>query len=75
MIEIDTYEKEALVSKLLDVIEKRAEEGDAIDFSRIAWLALNIHSETKAKEYTERGLAIEPSNPHIQSLAGRLRIY
>jgi hypothetical protein len=75
LIAIDTFEKEALVSKLLDVIEKRAEEGDATDYSRIAWLALNIHDETKAKEYTERGLAIEPTNPHIQSLANRLRIY
>jgi hypothetical protein len=75
LITIDTYEKKVLVSKLLDVIEKRADEGDATDFSRIAWLALNIHDEENAREYTERGLALDQSNPYIQSLATRLNIY
>lgn len=40
----------------------------------MAWLAWNIHSIDKAKEYTERGLAIEPDNLHIQSLAQKLGI-
>jgi hypothetical protein len=75
LIAIDTYEKEVLVSKLLDVIDTRYNEGDSTDFSRIAWLALNNHDEAKAKEYTERGLAIDQYNPHIQSLATRLNLY
>ena len=75
LIAIDTYEKEVLVSKLLEVIEKRADEGDSTDYSRFAWLALNNDDAGKAKEYTERGLAIDQYNPHIQSLAKRLNMY
>lgn len=75
LLEIDTYEKEVLISKLLDAIEKRAGEGDATDYSRIAWLALNIHDEKKAREYTERGYAMDQTNPHIQSLVKKFNLY
>ncbi|MHB8857431.1 MAG: NB-ARC domain-containing protein [Bellilinea sp.] len=70
--ELDTYEKEVLVSKMFGVIDNRINEGDATDFSRFAWLALNVHQNSKAKEYTERGLANDPSNIYINSLSSSL---
>ena len=70
-ITFDTSEKQILVKKLLDVIEKRSDEGDSTDYSRIAWLALNIQDNETAREYINRGLNLDPQNPYIQSLAAK----
>jgi len=71
---LDTEEKEILVNRLIEVMEKRIQEGDATDCSRIAWLCLHAHNELKAKEDTEKGLALEADNVYILSLADKFNI-
>ena len=75
LLVLDTDEKEILVNKLLEVMEKRIQEGDATDCSRIAWLFLHIRNEQKAKEYTEMGLTKDGMNEYILSLSEKLKIY
>lgn len=59
---IENEKKLELVQPLLNVLEKRKSEARADDFSRMAWLALNVQQETKAREYIELGLKDDPEN-------------
>jgi tetratricopeptide (TPR) repeat protein len=75
-LSLDSDEKRILVNKYLEIMEKRIDdEGSGTDYSRMAWLAWNIRAIEKAIEYTEKGLALEPDNIYIQSLAQKLGIY
>ena len=61
-----------LVRPFLDVLEKRKSEAQADDFSRMAWLALNIQQKTKAEEYMELGLQNDPQNHNCLKLKEHL---
>jgi hypothetical protein len=71
---LDSDEKRIVSEKLAQVMETRITEGDAIDCSRLAWLFLRLKNEGKAKEITELGLKMDPSNYHCNNLASRLLI-
>jgi hypothetical protein len=71
---LDSDEKRIVSEKLAQVMEARISEGDAIDCSRLAWLFLRLKNEGKAKEITEFGLEMDPSNYHCNNLASRLLI-
>ena len=71
-LELDKDEKRVLAQRLVSVLEKRRNEASADDLSRMAWLALRIGQEAKAREYTEAGLAMEPENYHCRRIAERL---
>ncbi len=60
-----------LVERLLEVLEKRSDEANANDFSRMAWLAMHLLKEEHAKEFVERGLKLDPSNVHCIRIANR----
>ena len=60
-----------LVERLLEVLEKRSDEANANDFSRMAWLAMHLSKEELAKEFVERGLTIDPSNVHCMRFTNR----
>lgn len=64
--------KYSLFSKLASVMSKRITEGDATDYSRLAWLYLNIDDEINAKKYMEQGLNIDSCNSHCLKLQQRL---
>ena len=68
----ESREKFQLVKPLLEVLEKRKSEANSDDFSRMAWLALNIKQETKTREYVEEGLKYEPRNHNLLNLKDRL---
>ena len=61
-----------LVQPLLNVLEKRKTEAKADDFSRMAWLALNIQQDTKAREYVELGLKDDSENYNCLKLKEKL---
>lgn len=70
--DIRNDDKIELVHPLLDVLEKRKIEARADDFSRMAWLALNIQQETKAREYMKLGLNNDPQNCNCLKLKDHL---
>jgi hypothetical protein len=53
-------------------MERRSNEADANDLSRLAWLYLHLHNPDMALEIVIRGLALEPENEHCIRLARRL---
>ena len=61
-----------LAQRLLDVMEARSGEANPNDYSRMAWLAMYVSRHDKAKDFTERGLEIDPENIHCQRIASRL---
>lgn len=64
--------KSELLSKIYDVVSKRKSEGDAVDFSRIAWLALHLDKPDDAKTLVEQGLQVDPCNRYCQKLKHKL---
>ena len=73
-LELDKDEKRVLAQRLTSVLEKRRNEASADDLSRMAWLALHIGQEAKAREYAEAGLAMDSENYHCRKIADRLGI-
>jgi len=67
-------ERRILAERLLTIAERRKDEVDSIDCSRIAWLSLALHKDSLAKEFTALGLALDPQNEHCRNLAERLNL-
>lgn len=76
LLNIDTDIKEKLIQKLIYIIESKLiiSSMDATDYSRLAWLYLNIKNSDKAKETVTRGLLIDQDNPYCVKLATKLGI-
>jgi hypothetical protein len=69
---ITTDERVILGTRLLNLAEARLAEADATDFSRVAWLALALHDEERARGFTLEGLTIDPNNEYCAKLAQKL---
>jgi tetratricopeptide (TPR) repeat protein len=69
----DTEEKRIIVQDLVETMEKRVNEADANDFSRLAWLCLHLKNEEKAGYFTQRGLEEDPDNIYCRRLLAKLR--
>lgn len=67
---IDNDEKRALAQRIVTVLERRRNEASADDFSRMAWLAIHLGLDAKAREYAQAGLALDPENYHCRKIAG-----
>lgn len=61
-----------LTETLLDTMESRSHEATPDDFSRMAWLAIRLSQEERAKTLTESGLQMDPENIHCQRISSRL---
>ncbi|WP_238841315.1 tetratricopeptide repeat protein [Prescottella equi] len=72
-VEVDADERSLMARRLRAMGERRVDEADAGDLSRLAWLCLSDKDPAAAKRYTALGLARDPSNPHCLSLHARLR--
>ena len=70
---MDSDEKRLLYRELAQLMERRKEEADATDLSRLAWLYLHLHDPDRASEIVEEGLAIDPENDHCNRLLNRLQ--
>lgn len=64
--------KKSFVEAVIKVMEKRQSEADGDDYSRLAWLYLNIQNDRKALFYAEKGLEKDPGNYHCQRLCSKL---
>lgn len=73
-LDVEKEEKRHLAQRLLAVLEERASEASADDFSRMAWLALHTDQRGKAIEFAQRGLQLDQENPHCLGLRTRLGI-
>ena len=71
-LELDSLEKRKMAERMLEVMEKRIDEGDATDCSRLAWLALHLQQEKRARSFAEKGLKREARNTYCQSLIAKL---
>lgn len=67
--------KRSLVEYVISVMEKRIDEANADDYSRIAWLCLHINDEAKAARFAQEGLNHDPGNVHCLRLRERLASY
>ena len=62
-------------SKIAQVMSSRIKtEGDATDYSRLAWLYLNLNDEDLASKYTLIGLSLDPFNVYCEKLKSKLRL-
>ncbi len=64
--------KERLARPLVDAMEKRIEEADGVDCSRVAWLCMNMHDQEQAKKFCNIGLEKEPDNDHCLKLLEKI---
>jgi tetratricopeptide (TPR) repeat protein len=71
-LEIDRDEKRALAQRIVTALDSRRVEAAAADYSRMAWLAIHLGQEDKAREYAEAGLALEPDHYHSGRVLERL---
>jgi hypothetical protein len=69
---IDTDEKEIVARKMIGLMEARRSEADATDYSRLAWLYLQLQDEDSARKHTLVGMQMEPGNEHLRNLAEKL---
>jgi hypothetical protein len=68
----DQSTKTELLSGFFDVMWKSKNNADAIDLSRMAWLALHMKKMTEADELIKDGLKLEPNNTHCIRLKARI---
>ena len=66
--------KDQLAQRLLNVMERRSNEANPDDYSRMAWLALHLSLDNKAEVFTGQGLEADPENVHCRRIADRLGI-
>lgn len=71
-IALDKTERRMMVNRIRHLIEGRADEADATDLSRLAWLCLYLQDKDSAKMWVAKGIALESSNTHCISLQTRL---
>ena len=74
VLRLDTDEKRILIRRLAAVMSERLSEGDADDYSRLAWLNLHLHDEDRARVLTEEGLKLDGENEHLKRLAEKFSL-
>ena len=73
-IKLDRFDvKTEILSKLYEVAITRLSEADAVGCSRIAWLALHLNDEKKAKDIALQGLKKDPDDRYCRSLVEKLK--
>jgi hypothetical protein len=74
-LDMDREEKRIFAQRIADALHRRKSEAKADDFSRMAWLALNLKDQGRAREYVAAGLKLDPDNYHCRKHAERLGLY
>ena len=72
--EIDKEHKRDLSRRVLKLMEEREAEAEADDFARMAWLALSLGDDSRARTFVSKGSILDKSNYHIGNLRIRLNI-
>lgn len=73
-LRLGTDEKRILIRRLAGVMSERLSEGDAGDYSRLAWLSLHLKDEDRARFMTEEGLKLDGENEHLKRLADKFSL-
>ncbi len=68
----DAEERVLQLKNLVANFRRRIDEGDANDYSKLAWLCLNMKDPGQAKDIVGKGLEIDPNNGHLIKLIDRL---
>ncbi|MEI6826377.1 MAG: NB-ARC domain-containing protein [Desulfuromonadales bacterium] len=68
---IDTDEKRYIVEKIVSVMERRLDEADATDLSRLSWLCLHLKDELRAREYANKGYQLDNNNEYCAKLINK----
>ena len=68
----DDLSKSILIESVINKMESRIKEANAVDCSRLAWLFLNLQNEHAALKYARSGLEIDENNQHCQNLVKKL---
>ncbi|MDE2775884.1 MAG: hypothetical protein OXI77_08095 [Chloroflexota bacterium] len=71
--EFESDEKSQIVQLLILLMEQRADEADATDFSRLGWLYMHNNQLNEAESAARRGLAIDESSEYCDSLLQRVQ--
>ena len=70
--ELQSDERKILFNRLAAVMVSRIHEGDARDYSRVAWLFLNLGDKDRACNYAREGWTLDSEDEHCARLAERL---
>jgi hypothetical protein len=70
-VSLDQDEKRILLEQLVTVMENRISEGDADDYSRLAWLYMSLRREDDARRIALSGLTKE-DNIHCRNIIDKL---
>ena len=66
--------KNQLIIMVMSKMEKRINEANAADYSRLAWLCLNMQDESRALKYAKIGLDLDEANIHCKRLVEKLQM-
>jgi NB-ARC domain len=69
---LESDEKKILVRKLATSLERRVDELNGTDLSRLAWLKIHLGDDRSAFKFVKIGLEREPANEHCLKLRTRL---
>jgi len=69
----DSQERRVLIRRVAEAMDRRSKQCDATDYSRLAWLYLQLGDEPKARALAERGLQLEADNYYCRSLFEKIR--
>ena len=72
----DSPEKKIMVERIRKIFKNRLDNinGDASDYSLLAWLHIHINDIKSAKKALQIGLDIDPNNHHCLKLKETLNI-
>ncbi len=73
-LNIDSEIKEKLLLKVTEIMEEKMADASATDYSRLAWLFLNLKKESDAIRMTLKGLKKDRDNEYCNRLAVSLNI-
>ncbi len=69
---VEKDERLLLVQKMVDALEKRRDEMNATDLSRLAWLKTKLGDNDGAIEIAKIGLELEPENEYCKNLIAKV---
>jgi tetratricopeptide (TPR) repeat protein len=72
--DIDKEHKRDLARRLLKLMEARESEADADDFARMAWMALTLNDEDRAKSFVTKAIALDEEHYHLINLRKKFDI-
>ncbi|MER5332914.1 NB-ARC domain-containing protein [Micromonospora sp. NPDC002717] len=70
---VDGDEKKAMINRISRLMRSRLSEANATDYSRLAWLHLNLGEVEEAMSLAAQGLDLDPANTHCLRLTQRAR--